>query len=121
MSHYNTPSPTLTSLGCSLPAREGMLPIPHQATVGPVPHRQVLDLVLLLLWYRLAAIAPIQAQAWELPYVVSAALKRPKKKERKEKKSMWTYMTELTIQLSSFKILVCSEGVSKVYTLILDI
>ena len=32
------------------------------------------------LWYRPATIAPIQPLAWELPYAVGAALKRPKKK-----------------------------------------
>ena len=31
------------------------------------------------LWRRLAAAAPIQPLAWELPYASSAALKRPKK------------------------------------------
>ena len=35
-----------------------------------------LDPVLLRLWYRLAAIAPIQPLAWELPYVVGVAIKR---------------------------------------------
>ena len=46
-----------------------------------VGHSQGSDLVLLWLWRRLAAIAPIQ-----LPYAVDAALKKKKKKERKEKK-----------------------------------
>ena len=34
------------------------------------------DLVLLWLWYRLAAAALIQPGAWELPYAVGAALKK---------------------------------------------
>ena len=38
-----------------------------------------LDLALLWL-YRLAAIAPIRLLAWEPPYTMDAALKRPKKK-----------------------------------------
>ena len=45
------------------------------------------DLVLLCLWCRTAAIAPIEPQAWEPPYAMGAALKRQKdKKEKKEKK-----------------------------------
>ena len=38
--------------------------------------RRGLDLVLLWLWHRLAAVALIQPLAWELPYAVGAALKR---------------------------------------------
>ena len=38
----------------------------------------VKDLALLWLWHRLA-MAPIQPLAWELPYVVGAALKKKKK------------------------------------------
>ena len=33
------------------------------------------DLMLLWLWYRQAAVAPIQLLAWELPYATGAALK----------------------------------------------
>ena len=36
-----------------------------------------------MLWLRLAAAAPIQLQAWELPYAAGAALKRQKKKKTK--------------------------------------
>ena len=32
----------------------------------------------LILWCRLAAAAPIQPLAWELPYAAGAALKKPK-------------------------------------------
>ena len=39
------------------------------------------DLPWLWLWHRLAAVAPIQPLAWELPYATGAALKR--KKEEK--------------------------------------
>ena len=46
-----------------------------------VGHRLGLDLVLLLLWCRLAATAPIQPLAWESSYAESAALKRLKKKK----------------------------------------
>ena len=38
MCHCNAPSPSWTSLGCRLPAREGMSPIPHPPAVEPVPH-----------------------------------------------------------------------------------
>jgi len=43
----------------------------------------VKDLALLWLWCRLAAAAPIQPRAWELPCSAGAGLKREKKKERK--------------------------------------
>ena len=45
------------------------------------------DLVLLWLWYRLAATAPIQPLAWELPYAIGAAVKRGehKRKGRRER------------------------------------
>ena len=42
------------------------------------------DLALLWLWRRLAAIALIIPLAWELPYAVGEALKRPKKKNPKK-------------------------------------
>ena len=40
----------------------------------------VMDLALLWLWYRPAAVAPIRPLAWEPPYATSAALKKKKKK-----------------------------------------
>ena len=40
-------------------------------------HRGGLDPLLLWLWRRLAAVAPIQPLAWELPYAMGAALKKP--------------------------------------------
>ena len=43
--------------------------------------RHGLDLALLWLWHRLAAIAQIRPLAWELPYALGAALKRQKKKK----------------------------------------
>ena len=46
-----------------------------------------LDLFLLWLWHRLAAVTSIQPLAWELPYTTGAALKRKKKKKLKLKKS----------------------------------
>ncbi|WP_348248997.1 hypothetical protein, partial [Salmonella enterica] len=44
--------------------------------------RHGLNLVLLWLWCRPAAAAPIRPLAWEPPYAVSEALKRQKKKEK---------------------------------------
>ena len=41
------------------------------------------DPALLWLWCRLAAVALIQPLAWELPYAVGVALRRPKKKKKK--------------------------------------
>ena len=40
--------------------------------------RQGLDLALLQLWYRPAAVAPVLPLAWEFPYAASAALKKAK-------------------------------------------
>ena len=45
--------------------------------------RHVSDLVLLWLWRRPAATAPIRPLAWEPPYAVNTALKGQKDKERK--------------------------------------
>ena len=46
------------------------------------------DLALLCLWHWPAAAAPIQALAWEPPYVVGVALKKETKKKKKEKKEI---------------------------------
>ena len=43
-----------------------------------VGRRHGLDLVLLWVWHRPAAVAPIRPLAWEPPHAASAALKRPK-------------------------------------------
>ena len=42
-----------------------------------VDHRYGMDPVLLCLWYRLAATAPIQCLAWEPPYAAGAAQLAP--------------------------------------------
>ena len=41
-----------------------------------VGHRPRLDLMLLWLWRRPAAVAPIQPLAWESPYATGSALKK---------------------------------------------
>ena len=55
--------------------------LPWKCDVG---RRHGLDLALLWLWHRPAARALIRPLAWELPYVVGAALKRQKTKKKKK-------------------------------------
>jgi len=50
-----------------------------------VGHRCGSDLVLLWLWCRLVATAPIQPLAWETPYATGAALEKAKKAKKKKK------------------------------------
>ena len=51
-----------------------------------IGHRHSSYPLLLWLQFRLEAIASIQRLAWELPYAVGAALKRPKKKKKKRER-----------------------------------
>ena len=51
-----------------------------------VGRRRDLDLVLLWLWGRLVAIAPIRPLAWEPAYAAGEALKGQKTKTRKDYK-----------------------------------
>ena len=44
-----------------------------------VGRRHGSDPALLWLWHRLAATAPIQTLAWELPYAMGVALKKDKR------------------------------------------
>ena len=57
----------------------------HVAVSWGVSHRCGSDLVLLWLWHRLVAVAPIQPLAWEPPYASGEALKSKKKKKKKVK------------------------------------
>ena len=50
-----------------------------------IGRRHCLDLVLWL-WGRPAATAPIRPLAWEFPYAMGEALKKPKKKKKKKRK-----------------------------------
>ena len=48
-------------------------------------HRLGSDLVLLWLWRRLAATAPVRPLAWELPCATGVALEKAKNKKQKKK------------------------------------
>ena len=54
-----------------------------------VGHRHGLDLALLWLWCRPAAIALFRPLAWEPPYASGVALKSWKKKKKKSSSSTW--------------------------------
>ena len=58
-----------------------------------------LDLALLWLWHRQAAIGPVLPLAWEPPYVAGTALERQKKKERK-KVNLCSEATSLSLTLA---------------------
>ena len=66
------------------------------------------DPALLWLWYRLAATAAIRPLAWERPYAVGTALKRPKK----EKKSHMLRIPPPTSPLENVLWLLCSSETS---------
>ena len=51
------------------------------------------DLVLLWLWCRLAAVAPIQPLAWELPEAMGVALKN------KKIRNSWTRRTDIWLPM----------------------
>ena len=72
-----------------------MNPTTIQEDEGSIPGltQWVGDLVLLWLWCRLAAVAPIQPLAWELPCDTGVTLKN----EKKKKKSFETMKTNLQL------------------------
>ena len=66
-----------------------------------VCHRRGLDPVLLWLWCRPAAAAPIRPLAWELTYAMGVVLKSKKKNEKKESFSL-AYVVALSQMLSTW-------------------
>ena len=70
----------------SIPGLTQWIKDPGVAVSCSVGHRHGSDLVLLWLWCRPAATAPIRSLAWESPYAVSTALKMQKKKKTKKQK-----------------------------------
>ena len=64
-----------------------MNPTRNHEIVGLIPGlaQWVKDLVLLWLWRRPAAVAPIRPLAWEAPYAEGSALKRDKKDQKRTK------------------------------------
>ena len=65
-------------LGVPIVAQWVQNPISIREDAGSIPvfTQWDQDLVLLWLWCRMEAIAPIRPLAWELPYATSVALKR---------------------------------------------
>ena len=61
------------------------------------------DLVLLWLWCRPAAAAPIQPLTWELPYAMGAALKRQKKTKKNPAKQKVTQLGVQTCAVPIYK------------------
>ena len=63
--------------------------------------RHGLDLVLLWLWHRLAAVAPIRPLAWEPPYALAAALKRQKTEKKMGEMSLSLQGEQLTVLVAN--------------------
>ena len=70
----------------SIPGFTQWIKDPAFAMSFSVGHRHSLDLAVLWLWYRPAAITPIGHLAWEPPYAMTVALKRQKMKKKKKKR-----------------------------------
>ena len=69
-----------------------------------VGRRQGLDPVLLWLWRKPAATAPIGPLAWEPPYVAGAALEKAKRQKDKKKRVIPGERLELTVTHTPLKL-----------------
>ena len=69
--------------------------------------------VLLWLWCRLAALAPIGPLAWEPPYTAGVALKRQKEKRKKEKRELSCEDKKKKKKCGSWPSLIAAEGKQK--------
>ena len=56
------------------------------------------DTMLLWLWGRLAAAAPIRPLVWEAPYAMGVVLKRFKKKKKKKRKGNYSKLSYLNVE-----------------------
>ena len=66
-----------------------------------VGRRHGSDLVLLWLWRRLVATAPIGPPAWEPPHAASVALEKTKRPKKKKKEPASNYCVTLNSSLLS--------------------
>ena len=69
-----------------------------------VGHRLGLDSVLLWLWHRLEATAPIGPQAWEPPYAAGAALEKANKQTKKTPKASRKEIIKIREEINKIEI-----------------
>ena len=62
------------------------------------------DPALLRLWYKPAAVAPVQLLTWEFPFASVVALKRPKKKRKRKSRNLFSQSAR--DQKSKIKVLI---------------
>ena len=81
----------------------------HPGLHGSAPPRRSSDPALLWLWCRLAAVAPSQPLAWELPNATGTILEKQKTKQtdKTKQKTNWTYLCGSTLSSQFFFVLFC--------------